>query len=310
MGSLKQKYISHDISQRFRFLSRAILVFNMLVLPSAFITAFLGNYPLMFINLFVATVGVLSIRISRSISPQLSFYFFMVIFLIFSAANMVFWVGYIPWLTIERGLYVLTFLLFINMMLVYTTSYRSYQSWINLGLSLVAILFYGVFLMHTYDPLPELAYVLVFPIIFLVTINMIFSRIFLTRKKITEHYKTRYQEEKRHLMHVLSNTDKGYASFKLKYNGGKNPVNARVEHYNKLFSEMLHISQVSMDHIKLSDLNASGKQVFPDYQSLLSRFAKEKGFTTTLELSPDQRFHIQVFAIGSTHFGMMVRAIS
>lgn len=263
----------------------------------------------MFVNLFIASVGVASIKISRSISPQLSFYFFAVIFVIFSVANMVFWVNELLWLTNERGFYLLTFLLFINMLLIYATSFRPYHNWISLGLSVAGLFFFGVFRMHTFENFQDLGYFLFLSVIFLLIIALLFSRVFRVRKMITEHYKFRYQDEKRHIMHILSNINKGYASFKLKYNGGKYPVNARVEHYNKLFSEMLHVSQVSMAHIKLSDLNASGKQVFPNYQALLERFIKERGFSTTLELSSDRRFRIEFFAIGNTHFGMMVEPI-
>ncbi|MFO8054399.1 MAG: hypothetical protein R6U19_04455 [Bacteroidales bacterium] len=283
MSSIKQKYLSHDISQRFRFLSNVSLVFLFVAVVALFFGVFKFSYVIAGINIFVIASSFMAYNTAKSLKPQMATYYFMIGFLVFAVANSLFWVEHSV-LDYRDGLFLLTLLLFVNMIITYAASYKIYQTWFNLGLSFLVVLFFTIFRAEAFNHLSEPLFLNVVPIFFLLIVALIFSRMFTIRRNINAHYKGKFKREKRHLMKITSNIDIGYASFKMKYNSSHEPVDAKLEYYNQRFIDTLNLSHTSIDGAKISDLNAEGKQLFPDYLELLNKFTRKKSFPITIPL--------------------------
>ncbi len=308
MSSLKQKYFPHDISRRFRFLSVVSLIFLAASIIALLLSAIKLSLVFSGINLFVVASAIISYNTAHSLRPQMAAYYFPVGFLVFSVANTSFWLEGFLNNNFTHGLYLLTLLLILNMIINYTASYKAYHIWINAGLSLLAFLFFNIFeLEHLeFKSLSNIILINLVPVIFIVILTSLLSYMYELRAGINKHYKGKFKNEKRHLMKIISNIDRGYASFKLKYNDARQPVNAKIEHYNQEFLNLLNVSHQSIDEARISDINSDGEQVFTDYLKLLNDFEKKKSFYFEI-LHNTELVKVYVFPIENNHMGLMLK---
>lgn len=307
MGSIKQKYFSHDINRRFKFLS----IISLLFLGVGVIALVVGLANMSFINvginLFVIASAFIAYRTAKSLRPQMAAYYFSIGFLVFSVGNSSFWVETYLEQSFSQGLFLLTLLLIVNMIVAYVAAYKAYQIWLTLLLSLVGMLFYNIFQIDNleWSSIANLIMVNLTPLIFILVVSLLLSYMYEIRTDINNHYKNKYKTEKRHLMKVISNIDAGYASFKLKYDNNRKPVNAKIDHYNQNFIDILKLSNISIDDAKISDLNADGEVIFGDYSQILLEFDRKKAFHYSVS-SGGQQFTAYIFAIENNQLGMMI----
>ncbi|MCF8218051.1 MAG: hypothetical protein K9I29_04515 [Bacteroidales bacterium] len=308
MKTVKQRYLSHDINIRFKFVSILSFIFLLIAALSLIVSITQLSYVHAGINLFAILSSYMAHRTARSLQPQMSFYYFSIGFLVFSLGNSIFWGNEFFQTSFNSGLYILTMLMVINMFVSFVAAYKSYQIWLATSFSLIALLFYNIFQLSLVDAPGETNILLVNlkPLVFFAIIGGLLVYAYLLRKNINEHYKNRYKKEKKHVMKILAQIDMGYASFRIKYNSEKQPVNAKIEYYNQLFLEMLNLSHVTIDEAKLSDLNSDGKLIFENYKEFLYEFEKSKVLTRELVIN-EQSYHCSVFAIEHNHFGMLIK---
>ncbi|MGM0612732.1 MAG: hypothetical protein ACQESM_04385 [Bacteroidota bacterium] len=308
MKTVKQRYLSHDINIRFKFMSILSFIFLLIAALSLILSITQLSYIHAGINLFAILSSYMAHRTARSLQPQMSFYYFTIGFLVFSLGNSIFWSNEFFQTSFNSGLYILTMLMVINMFVAFIAAYKSYQIWLATSFSLIALLFYNIFQLSIVNAPGETHFLLLNlkPLLFFIIIGGLLVYAYLLRKNINEHYKNRYKKEKKHLMKILAQVDMGYASFKIKYNSEKQPVNAKIEYYNQLFLEMLNLSHVTIDEAKLSDLNSGGKLIFENYKEFLYEFDKNKILKRQININ-GQSYHFSIFAIEHNHMGMLIK---
>lgn len=308
MNSFKQNYFPHDINRRFRFLSIVSLFFLAAAVTALIISAIKLAIVISAINLFAVASAIISYNTARSLRPQMSAYYFPVGFLVFSMANTSFWLTVFLRNNFSHGIFLLLLLLVLNMIINYSVTYKAYQIWINAGLSLLALLFYNIFEIEhlKFRNLSNVVMINLVPVIFIVVLATLLSYMYEIRTGINKYYKGKFKNEKRHLMKIISNIDRGYASFRVKYNDIKQPVNAKIEHYNQTFLDVLEVSHTSIDEARICDINSNGNPVFPDYLELLNDFERRKSFYFDIQHN-GELIKVYVFPIENKHMGMILK---
>ena len=303
----KQQYLSYDISIRFRFLSILSFIFLLISALSLILSITFSEYIHSAVNLFVIVSSFMAYRTARSLKPQMSFYYFVIGFLVFSIENSIFWSNEFFQTTFSMGLYILTMLMVINMFISFTAAYKAYQIYLSIFFSIVALLFYNIFQLSINNPSnTETLLINLKPLLFFIIIGFLLTYMFFIRRNVHNHYKDRYRKEKKHLKKFLAHIDVGYASFKIKYNSKKQPLDAKIEHFNESFLEMLNLSHTAIDEAKLSELNHSGNVIFEDYMEILHEFDRNKKVTRNININ-NQSYHCSIFSIDHRHMGMIIK---
>lgn len=312
MGPRKQKYIPQDLSKRFQLLSVISLIFLGLSAISLLVGAFKVSFINAGINLFALASAIATYRTAKSSKPQMSVYYFSIGFLVFIVGNTIFWVNHFlnnDFQTGLMGLMLLSFLLILNLIILYAVTYKSYQLLIHTVLSLAALLIYNILELGNLKitSIEDILIANIFPIFFLVVTSALLIIMYQVRIRINEHYKAKYKSEKKHLLKITGNLDYGYVSFRLKYNKNRQPVNAKIDHYNQKFRDIWDLSQISIDNIKISELSKNGKLIFENYLDILEEFNNKKSFRLDNHEINGEKFKTFVFSIENDQMGMMIK---
>lgn len=309
MSSIKQKYIPHDLSKRFRFLSDISIGFLIITIISLAIALFKFSLVIAAINLFSLGSAIITYRTSKSLKPQMSVYYFSIGFLVFAVGNTVFLVDNFLNNEIVNGLMIVSFLLLINLIVLYSVTYKAYQLWIHTLLSLLALLFFNILQFHnlSFNSLIDIFLLNLLPIVFILIVAVLLIYMYQMRTRINEHYKSRYKTEKKHLLKITGNLEFGYASFKVKYNSARQATDAKIEHYNQRFVDILSLNQMSIDEIRISELSKNGNLIFKDYLHILEEFNRKKSFHLNQIEINEELFDAYVFSIENNHMGMMIK---
>ncbi|MCF8331665.1 MAG: hypothetical protein K9H84_04360 [Bacteroidales bacterium] len=199
--------------------------------------------------------------------------------------------------------------LFLNMLISYVISLKTYQVWFTGGLSLIALFIFIIFRIPQTNNTEFLAVLVanLIPVIFLIFASLLFASTFRLRQNIHNHYIAKFKNEKQHLTKLINNVDFGYISFKLLFKK-KEPVNALVDYYNQKVLDYFQIKNIDIDHTKISDLNKNGTLIFANYQEILENFDSTRPYYFDINTGI-QSYKAYLFKIRKDKIGIILTPI-
>lgn len=307
MDNKKHKYVSHNVNKRFTFLGLISLIVIAVSVLSLIPSIYYGSAVNSGVNIFTLLSVTLAYRTSKTKKPQMAYYYFTIGFLIYITGNSIFWANHFSIAdSYNSSLLILMSLLFLNMLISYVISLKTYQVWFTAGLSLVALFVFIIFQIPQINN-AEFTDVLIsnlVPIFFLILASFLFASMFQLRQNIHKHYIAKFKSEKQHLTKLINNVDFGYISFKVLFKK-KKPVNALVDFYNQQILDQLHIKNIDIDHTKISDLNKNGKLIFENYQEILESFDATKSYYFDLYVD-NESYKAYLFKIRKDKIGIVL----